>query len=741
MKKASFILPPLLLFLLAFAVFAPSVRYGLVEIDDGAYIAGNPLVSATSAWNVLPGCFSSFHEAMYAPLLWCSYALDGFLFRASPFAPWGFHLVNVLLHATNAALFFLLLLRLCHRRTVAFFCAAFWAIHPLRVESVAWIAERKDVLSAFFAFLSLFAWLWFLRTEGRPASVRVFRYLLALALFAAALLVKSSVSPFPGLLVVLDFWPLRRIPRHPAFRDVLHLAAEKLPFFALGIVASALAAAAHADFGVLRDVPLPLRLASVPVDTAFYLLKTILPFRLSPLYLDLPLSPPVIVASLSLLAGLAVVAVRLRRRCPVLAFGILVFALFLFPVSGIVRFGVQSIADRFTYLPALGLSVVLLAAFPGNGVLAGRSPPSSGTMPHTAPDGIPRPKCGSANLGITAASVVLAILSVLTLRLLPVWHDPDSFSDRVLLCNPRQPRMLVAKAKRLFAAGSPSEALPLASTACTVPDPYAFIEAHLLLAGIFQELDRPGEALSVLESIPRNAIHPARLALVDWELARASLALGEPEQALAFAERALASLPSGMDGQRPFLHLLAMAAAHLANRPEEALAHARAFPPYARKTALADIDLLPFHLHEWKEQHRVASAPFFRSLLLSSTAPSLSNNILWGLATSGRSPISPSEILDAATHLAADIPDNPGILDTLAAAQARAGHFEEAQVTLRRAIALLSGTAPSPARDRFEDRLVARLDLYGRHLPCSEEGFALWFAALCGETANPNPAP
>ena len=680
-------LVPLLAFLLAFAVFAPAITCGLVNLDDGPYITDNPLVMADSPWTALPACFTTFQQAMYAPLLWCSYALDAVLFRATPASPWGFHLTNVLLHAANAALFALVLSRFCKNRFLVFVAAAAWAIHPLRVESVAWVTERKDVLSAFFALLATLAWLR-CRCPARPAAWPPF-FALALLLHAAALLAKVSVAPLPAVWLLLEVWPLRRIDLS-SLREAVRTAALRavalIPFFVLSLAAAALASAAHGDMGAIRAVPLSSRMASVPVHAAFYLLKTVLPLRLSPLYPDLALTIPRLLGALGLLGALAAAAYRLRRTVPAMALGLLVFAVFLFPASGIVRFGIQSIADRFTYLLH------------------------------------------------SALCILLAALAVLTLRLVPVWNDAVTFNDRVLRFNPTQPHALVSKADRLLEDGDPEAALPFAAEACAQRD--FTLQAPLVLALVLQELDRPAEALRALETTPRQATPPRQLFLLDWELARVRFALGQYDAALADATRALAALPPEMAGQRPFLHLLAMAAAHHARRPDEALSHARAFPAYARKASVADDDLLPFHLFEWTIQHRTAHAAFFRALLAEAldSDPGLANNLLWGFATARRSPIPPAETLDAARRLVrGDAAGNPGYLDTLAAAQARAGNYADAQATARRALDALRDLPASPDIDRFAGKLRRRLDLYRTGTPYTENAFSRWMANAWGE--------
>ena len=706
-------LVPLWAFLLAFAVFAPAITCGLVNLDDGPYITDNPLVMAESPWKALPACFTTFQQAMYAPLLWCSYALDAVLFRASPTSTWGFHLTNVLLHAANAALFVLVLSRFCKNRFLVFVAAAVWAIHPLRVESVAWVTERKDVLSAFFALLATLAWLR-CRCPVRPTARTTF-FVLALLLHAAALLAKVSVAPLPAVWLLLEVWPLGRSDLsslratvRTATRSIIAL----LPFFVLSLAAAALASAAHGDMGAIRAIPLASRVASVPVHAAFYLLKTVLPLRLSPLYPDIALTLLRIIGSRFLLAALAAVAFRLRRTVPAMALGLLVFALFLFPASGIVRFGIQSIADRFTYLPALGLSLSLLG------------------FRYTCHFPTRKQLCSVH----CVSCMVLAVLAALTLRLIPVWNDAVTFNDRVLRFNPTQPHALVAKASRLLSEGNPEAALPFAATAASQRD--FTIQSPITLALVLQELDRPDDALRALETTPRHATPPRQLFHLDWELARVRFAIRQYDTALSDAVLALGGLPPDMEDLRPFIHLLAMAAAYHAGRPAEALVHARAFPAYARKTSVTDDDILPFHLFEWTTQHRTAHAPFFRDLLGEAldSDPGLANNLLWGFATARRSPIPPAEILEAAQRLVrGDATGNPGYLDTLAAAQARAGRYAEAQSTTLQALTALQNFPASPDIDRFADKLRRRLDLYRNDTPYTENAFSRWMANAWGE--------
>jgi hypothetical protein len=230
LRRASSMWIGVLLFLLVFAVFSPSLSYELVAVDDIHYISHNQLVLGGLSWSAIRVAFTDFYNQMYAPLLWISYMADVSFGGASPVQPWGFHLTNVLLHSLNSLLLYFLLLAWCKKPWRAFFFAALWALHPLRVESVAWVTERKDVLSGLFALLCLGCY-W--RANRHKAIPAIGPTLLALVFFIAGLLVKPSLTPIPLVLLLLDYWPLRRYGPNapPLLRAAPRLLLEKTPFF------------------------------------------------------------------------------------------------------------------------------------------------------------------------------------------------------------------------------------------------------------------------------------------------------------------------------------------------------------------------------------------------------------------------------------------------------------------------------------------------------------------------------
>ena len=440
------LLPPLLLFLLSAVLFAPSVGYRLVSLDDPVFIYNNPIVFNGFSWTSLGRAFTALHgdRMMYNPLLWVSYLLDSLLYGASPYAPWGYHLTNVLLHAANAVLLYFILLAAVRRPWLAFFAAAVWALHPLRVESVAWVTERKDTLSTLFAFASI---LFYLKSweHGRPArdggpevapspsrhSSLVTRHCdkgmqcSALLAFVAGLLSKPMLVTLPFLFLLLDFWPLRRFSLPGALRALPRLALEKWPFFLLSLLFSLLTY--RLQTGAISDLPLSERFRLVPVNYLFYLARTLWPVNLCPLASGFPATLPWLVAAAAVFLLLAASALFLFRRTPGVLVGLLAFAGLLAPVSGLVPIGGVPVADRYAYLPALGLSLALLALLDalwerGRPARDGDSEPP--LPPSTRHSSLVPCLCG----GIAAA--VLGAEVAVSCHLLPSWKNSETFAAR-----------------------------------------------------------------------------------------------------------------------------------------------------------------------------------------------------------------------------------------------------------------------------------------------------------------------
>jgi len=697
----------LLLFAITFALFAPSLDYGLVDLDDQDYISSNPLVMEGISLARLRSAFATFQYGVYSPLLWISYGLDATLFGASPANPWGFHFSNVLLHAFNSVLLFVLLFAFCKKPWRALFFAALWALHPLRVESVAWITERKDVLSGFFGLFCLGLY-YQAKTRDPKTCTSILWTAASLLFFALGLLVKPALVPLPGALLLLDFWPLRRIDcSWPSIRRAApRLVAEKIPFFLLAALASFSASAAHQAIHGLVDVPLSKRLMTLPVHYTLYLGKTVWPHNLSPLYPDV--SPSLMQFGLAslLLVALTAWAWFSRNRQPERLVGWLFFLGFLLPAIGLVRFGAQSIADRFTYLPAIGLSIALLPIAP------------SRTTDWRA-------------MRFTVAASLLSGLAVGTLRLLPAWSATSALIDHILRVQADNPFALTMRGLHAIHSAGDFELADAAFDRIIRSGSFN----HGVITGKARCLaarEGPAAATAYLLAAPDDQ-NPYAKQIYAWDLARYALQSGEFDAALHQAERAL-ELPSQDPTAPVYLHLLAMAAAYGKGDMPLALAHARQFPSYAGKTSLELTDLLPYYLHQWMKCHRDDAYAYFQRLIERyPERTDLLNNLAWGLATADWSPAPPAEVLALARKVNEAFPTpHAGALDTLAAAHANAGDFPAAVQSIQQALALL----PSNGDGKFgllRERLQSRLDLYRQRQPYREEAFSRWMAVQFGQ--------
>ena len=358
------------------AVYWPVGRADFITYDDIDYVVENKLIAQGLSWRGVVWALETGHSGNWHPVTWISHMLDVQLFGLQP-GP--HHLVSLLFHIANTILLFLLLQNMTKALWRSAFVAALFAVHPLHVESVAWVAERKDVLSTFFGLLAIWAYASHAKAEGRGQNaewkarhcasrftVHVSRsYLLSLALFALSLMCKPMLVTLPFLLVLLDYWPLGRLslpqPHYP-FSLSLRLILEKLPFLLLSLVSSVITVLAQrAGHALLTVDALPLgpRVGNALVSYVRYLGKAVWPSCLALPY-PYPGSWPmavVLLAGLGLAAG-SVVALWWAHRRPYVVVGWFWFLGTLVPVIGLVQVGSQALADRYTYLPRIGLFVL-----------------------------------------------------------------------------------------------------------------------------------------------------------------------------------------------------------------------------------------------------------------------------------------------------------------------------------------------------------------------------------------------
>ena len=387
------------------AVWSPITRADFINLDDNVYVTENQHVARGLTAEGIRWAFTNGYAGLWHPLAWLSHMLDVQLFGLDPA---GHHATSLVLHMANVALLFLLLRRITGTTWPPVVAAALFALHPLRVESVAWVAERKDVLSVFFGFLALHAYV------SYAAARSLGRYALVLLTFACAVMAKPMLVTLPGVMLLLDYWPLRgeggREQQAPAW---MALVVEKLPLVAVAVmsgVATLRAARAQSALVGLSDFSLPARLTTAAVSYASYLRKAVWPTDLS-VYYPLAGAPGTyqVSGSALLLAGVSAFVFLARRRSPYLLVGWLWFVGTLLPVSGLLQTGGQAIADRFTYLPLTGLFIAVAWAV----------------------SDVRWPSIVRGFLGVATIAAV-ALLTVATRHELAHWHDGVALFSRAL---------------------------------------------------------------------------------------------------------------------------------------------------------------------------------------------------------------------------------------------------------------------------------------------------------------------
>ena len=406
---------------LTVAAYARIWTLGFVNFDDPAYVTDNPHVLAGLRQSGLVWAFTTSTESNWHPITWLSLMLDASIGGA---APGVYHTTNLILHVTNTVLLFAILRRTTDRRWESAAVAALFAVHPLHVESVAWVAERKDVLSTLFWLLTLAAWV---RWTAAPSAGR---YAVVVAAFAVGLMTKPMLVTLPLTLLLFDVWPLGRWTPGAARKRVV----EKLPLFALaGASAVVTLVVQRPAMQVLEAVPLPARVANAFISIVAYAGQMLWPAGLAAIYpyprAGIPLWQPI--GAALVVAGVSVAALRTRTRRPWFAVGWFFYLVTLLPVLGLVQVGAQARADRYTYVPLIGLFIVAAWGLPEllrsieerpaarSGRASASRRGSSAARPHTP-------------LLATLAVIVIALLSIRTWQQVGHWRSSvDLFTHTI----------------------------------------------------------------------------------------------------------------------------------------------------------------------------------------------------------------------------------------------------------------------------------------------------------------------
>lgn len=472
------------------AVYSPLYHAGFVAYDDPEYIITNDMVQKGFTWPGIIWAFDGFHASNWHPLTWISYMADVELF--GPGAA-GHHAANVVLHAANAMLLFQLLRRLTADFWRSALAAAFFALHPMHVESVAWVSERKDVLSTLFGLLSLLA---HVRSAQEPGR-KIFPAL-SILWYGLGLLAKPMLVTLPFVMLLLDYWPLRRSGKFS------RLVLDKLPYFGLAAVSCAVTVLAQRSGGALSSlvrVPLVSRLENTPVAYVRYIIKTFWPCRLAVLY------PYVYQWQVWQIAGATIVLLavtgrvwRHRRSHPWCLVGWFWFLGMLLPVIGLVQVGSAAMADRYTYLAGTGLLIMVLW---------------SGRMK-------------------VAAGLALAACMVLSFIQAGYWKDSETLFHHTLAVTGNNSIIENDLGKVLLIDGRTDEALVHLRRAVDIDPSYAI--AHYNLGQAFLAKGEVAEALAQFDRqttlAPNDAIAQSTFGVVLLDHGLAKDALPHLEKAL-----------------------------------------------------------------------------------------------------------------------------------------------------------------------------------------------------------------
>jgi tetratricopeptide (TPR) repeat protein len=456
----------LLLGAVTLAIYMPVKGHDFLDLDDDYYVTHNYAVQHGLTWQNCQWAFATFHAANWHPLTWISHMADCQFFGLNSGAH---HLMNVFFHTANALLLLVVLGRMTGKPFPSFVVAALFAWHPLHVETVAWVAERKDVLSTFFALWSLMFYVQYVQIHGRRA------YWLSLFFFLCSLLSKPMFVTFPGVLLLLDFWPLGRVSREGFhLAELRPLIIEKIPHLLLTAALCGITFWAQRTGGAvmaLGDWPVSDRLENALFSLGCYLFKIVCPVNLALLY---PLAPISITKLILAATGVAAVSVwfwkwRTNRYGMV---GWLWFVGTLVPVIGLVQVGDAAMADRYTYFPSIGLFMAFVFG-----------------LEEWATQSLPRLK-----ILMTAEWLVLAVCLGLTVHQLTYWRNTETLFRHTLAITPKNGPAHLVLGRNYDWDGRYDEAL--VEYQKVLRDSPRMPQMHLVIGDVLLKLGRTDEAMA-----------------------------------------------------------------------------------------------------------------------------------------------------------------------------------------------------------------------------------------------------
>jgi tetratricopeptide (TPR) repeat protein len=661
-------------------VFGQTLHHGFVNYDDAVYIADNPAVLGGLSLKGIVWAFTHNVNVNWTPLTVISHMLDCQFYGLHA---GGHHLTNLLLHAATAILLFLVLRKMTGTLWRSAFVAAVFAVHPLHVESVAWIAERRDVLSGLFFMLTLGAYAGYVR---HPQSLG--RYLMVALMLALALMSKPMVVTLPLVLLLLDYWPLKRFTQPDGRLILWRLIAEKLPLLALSGIACV--ATLFAQEEAIASLPLSVRIGNALVSCVAYLEQMIYPVGLT-VYYPHPgnnLALWKIIAAFVLLLVISIGAVAVRRKQPWFLIGWLWYLGMLVPAIGLIQSGMRARADRYTYLPQIGLYILLTWT----------------VVELTASWRSRRWLLGGG------AMIVLAVLITCARTQTTYWRDSESLWNHALACTLDNTIAHNNLGDAFYREGRMDEAIAQFQKTLAINPNNA--EANYDLGNAFFKQERINEAIAQFQKTlainPTDADVHYNYANIHNNLGNAFLRQGRMDEAVAQFQMALAinpkdanthyNLGNAFRRQGGVNEAIAQFEKALAIKPEFAEAHYN----------LGNAFLQQGHVDE-------AITHFQKALTIKPDYVEAQNNMAWVLATcpqvSLRNGIKAVGLAERAKQLTGG--KNPVVLCTLAAAYAETGRFPEAIKTVQSALQL----AAAQSNTALAEALQSQLKLYQAGIP------------------------
>jgi protein O-mannosyl-transferase len=697
-SRAAIALVSVFLIAITWFVFGQTVRYDFVNYDDDKYVYANPLITSGLTVSGAIHAFIGKHSVNWHPLTTLSHMLDCQLWDSHA---GGHHFTNIVLHTIAVVLLFLILLQMTGALWRSAFVAAVFAVHPLRVESVAWISERKDVLSAVFFMLTLSFYVRYVRRSSLG------RYLAVVGSFALGLMCKPTLVTVPLVLLLLDYWPLKRFDGESSTRRLI---LEKIPLFALSAAAAgATLWAQEKSIIQIERLPFMWRVGNGLVACLTYIEQTIWPARLAVFYPHPGITLPVWEIGLAIVLLLLATAgaIALRRKRPYFLTGWFWYLVMLLPVIGLIQVGAQAHADRYTYLSQIGLYILLAWAIPD--ALASR---------------IQR-----RILGVTAGVAIILLAWCAHIQA-SYWRDGETLWSHTIAVTSENFTAYNGLGQFLLDHGHLDEAIDQLHIALKINPKYPIARMNLGIALL--KKGRADEAIAQFQTVLKD--YPNDANAYD-NMGTALLQKGDSQSAIAAYEKALS-----IQSRYPSAHFgLGMALDDI-GRVGEAIAHyqeaVREAPDFAEAYYLLGTDLFR------ASRIDAAIAAFERALQSRPVYPEVQNNMGLALLKKGR----PSEAIAHWENAIANEPDfvlalnnlawvlaafpdasirngdkalrladranqlsggkDPNVLRTLAAAYAENGRFTEATATAESGLQLANTQDNSAVAKIFETDLA-----------------------------------